>query len=67
MQEKTITIAVDEFKKNLALCINSSNLPAVIIENILQNFYYEAREISRANLEKDLLNLKNSKEKIAED
>lgn len=66
MKEKTITIAIDEFKKNLAACINNSNLPAIIIESILQNYYYEAREIGRGNLEQDLFNLNSNKE-IVED
>lgn len=44
---KPFTVAYEDFKQELANLINNSNLPALVIENVLQDYLIETRNIAR--------------------
>lgn len=51
--EKSITIIYQEFKDNFANLINNSNLPACMIEPILENYLREVKSIAKRQYELD--------------
>lgn len=51
--EKPATIAIEEFKKQLADLINHSGLPAVVIRYILVDIVNSLTEIAKVQLEND--------------
>lgn len=53
MMEKPATIAIEEFKKQLAEIINQSGLPAVVIRYILVDIVNSLTEIAKVQLEND--------------
>lgn len=53
MIEKPATIAIEEFKKQLADLINQSGLPAVVLRYILVDVVNSLTEISKVQLEND--------------
>ena len=66
--DKPFSIIYEEFKQGLANLINNSNIPAPILELILQNYLYEISNIAknqyitdRMQYEKSLVD-KNEKE-----
>lgn len=66
--DKPFSIIYEEFKQELTNLINNSNIPAPILELILQNYLYEISNIAknqyitdRMQYEKSLLD-KNEKE-----
>ena len=50
---KPITIVYEDFKQELANLINNSGLPAFIIENVLQSYLNETRNIVKAQYQFD--------------
>lgn len=52
-KQKTITMLIAEFKKNLFNTVNQSGLPAAVIEPILGNMYQEVANIVAMQLKKD--------------
>lgn len=66
--DKPFSIICEEFKQELANLINNSNIPAPVMELVLQNYLYEISNIAknqyrtdRMQYEKSLLD-KNEKE-----
>lgn len=54
-KQKTITMAISEFKEKLFNVVNNCGLPAAVIEPILGNMYQQVAAIATAQLEKDKL------------
>lgn len=68
---KPITVKYENFKQELTNLINGSSLPFFVIENVLQNFSVEAKniakrqyEIDKAKYEEYLLELDKQEESI---
>lgn len=57
---KPSTIIYEEFKQNLANLINSSGLPAFVIEPVLQNYLNETRMIIQRQYQSDLVEYEKS-------
>lgn len=60
--EKPFTVVYEDFRQDLANLINTSGLPVVIIENVLQSYLNEIKsiakkqyEIEKAQYEKSLM------------
>lgn len=51
--DRPFSIVFKEFKDNLADLINNSNIPACVIELILQNYLFEISNVSRKQYEHD--------------
>ena len=45
-ENKPISMLCEEFKEAVAMVINTSNLPACLVESILKNYYLEIRAIA---------------------
>lgn len=50
---KPFTVEYEEFKQELANLINNSNLPALVIEPVLQNYLSEIRMIMQKQYQHD--------------
>ena len=46
MDEKPVSVVINEFKMNLAKCVSDASLPPYIIEPILKDMYEEVRTLS---------------------
>jgi hypothetical protein len=44
---KPFTVVYEDFKQELANLINNSNLPALVIEPILQNYLIEIKNVAK--------------------
>lgn len=66
MIEKPATIAIEEFKKQLADLINQSGLPAVVLRYILVDVVNSLTEISKVQLENDTKAYEAAKENANE-
>lgn len=52
---KPLSVAYDEFKRNLTILINESMLPPFVIENVLKDFYSTLCTLSKKQLESDTI------------
>ena len=50
---KPITLVYEEFKQSLANLINNSGLPLFVVENVLQNYLIETRNVAKQQYELD--------------
>ena len=66
MIEKPATIAIEEFKKQLADLINQSGLPAIVLRYILVDVVNSLTEISKVQLENDTKAYEAAKENANE-
>lgn len=53
--EKPTSIVYQEFRENLVRLINSSGLPAFIIESVLKETLDEVTKIKQTQFEKDMI------------
>ena len=53
MENKPISLVIDDFKKNLAKTVNESGLPLCITEMVIKELYDEAKEFARQQLAMD--------------
>lgn len=68
MNDKPISIVIDDLKQNIADTINASGLHPCIVEPILKDLYLELSNIAKVQLEKDKQTYEASqKEEIVED
>ena len=66
MMEKPATIAIEEFKKQLAEIINKSGLPAVVIRYILVDIVNSLDQVAKIQLENDTTAYEAAKENANE-
>lgn len=66
MMEKPATIAIEEFKKQLAEIINKSGLPAVVIRYILVDIVNSLDQVAKIQLENDTKAYEAAKENANE-
>lgn len=52
-QQKTVTIAIADFRETIIQAINESGLPAAVIEPILGNIYQQVAALAAAQLKED--------------
>lgn len=64
--EKPATIAIEEFKKQLAEIINKSGLPAVVIRYILVDIVNSLDQVAKIQLENDTKAYEAAKENANE-
>lgn len=50
---RPITVIYEDFKRDLADLINSSGLPAFVVEFVLQNYLNEAKAVAKKQYESD--------------
>lgn len=62
MNNKPISIILDDLKKELANAINNSQLPLCLIESILKDLYQEAANMAAQQLEQDRINWKKAED-----
>lgn len=53
--QKPISIMIDDFKQSLMNCVSSAGLPPAIIEPIVKDIYQQIIEISKQELERDVI------------
>ena len=58
--EKPITLQIEEFKKTIAETIQSSNLPAFLLDYIFRDFYSEIHLLNQSKSEQDKISYKAS-------
>ena len=58
--EKPITLQIEEFKKTIAESIQSSNLPAFLLDYIFRDFYSEIHLLNQSQSEQDKISYESS-------
>ena len=58
--EKPITLQIEEFKKTIAESIQSSNLPAFLLDYIFRDFYSEIHLLNQSQSEQDKISYEAS-------
>lgn len=66
MMDKPATIAIEEFKKQLADVINQSGLPAVVLRYILVDVVNSLEQVAKIQLANDTKAYEAEKEKADE-
>lgn len=65
--EKTINMAIDDFKKAMARAIMESGLPAIVMEPIIGDYYLEVAKAAQNALAADRRREKEEAEKETEE
>lgn len=65
--EKTINMAIDDFKRGMAKVITESGLPAIVIEPIIGDYYLEVAKAAQNALAADRRREKEEAEKETEE
>lgn len=62
MEQKPISIVINDFKQDLMNYISNAGLPPAIIEPIVKDIYQQIVEISKQELERDMIEYQKSQQ-----
>lgn len=62
MGQKPISIVINDFKQDLMNYISNAGLPPAIIEPIVKDIYQQIVEISKQELERDIVEYQKSQQ-----
>lgn len=62
MKQKPISIIINDFKQDLMNYISNAGLPPAVIEPIVKDIYQQIVEISKQELERDMVEYQKSQQ-----
>lgn len=66
-QNKTISIMIEETKNEIIKTINESNLPASVLQYIINDIFLEIKTLARQEYQEDMIKYKQAEEQRLDD